>query len=40
MTAVYLLQFAAALLIVGGAMRVIEHSWPDSMVGRALAVIY
>lgn len=40
MTAVFLLQFFAALMIVGGTIRVVEHKWPDSMVGRALGVAY
>lgn len=40
MTAIFLLQFAGALLIVGGLFRVIEHKWPDSMFGRALGIVY
>lgn len=38
--AVSALHFAAMLLIVGLAIRMIQYHWPDSPVGRALAVIY
>lgn len=40
MTGIYLLQLAAGILIVGGTFRLIELKWPDTMVGRALGVIY
>lgn len=36
----YLLQFAGTLLIVGTAFRYISMKWPDSWVGRSLAVVY
>lgn len=40
MTGVDLLHFFACLMVVGGAIRVIEYKWPQSFVGRALAVAY
>lgn len=40
MTLVWLLQFAASLLIVGTTLRMIEMKWPDSWLGRSLAVVY
>ena len=36
----WLLQFVATLVIVGATFRYIELNWPDSMIGRTLAVIY
>lgn len=38
--AVSALHFAAMLLLVGLAFRMIQYQWPDSPAGRALAVIY
>lgn len=36
----YLMQFVATLIIVGTALRYVEFKWPDSWIGRSLAVIY
>jgi hypothetical protein len=33
-------HFAAMLVLVGLAFRMIQYQWPDSPLGRALAVIY
>lgn len=40
MTGVDLLHFFAALLIVGGIIRLVEYKYPQSFIGRGLAVIY
>lgn len=36
----YLIQFVATLIIAGTMLRYIELRWPDSWVGRSLAVVY
>lgn len=36
----YIVQFAAALIVVGGIFRYVEMRWPESWIGRSLAVIY
>lgn len=36
----WLLQFLATLLIAGALIRYVEMRWPESWVGRSLAVIY
>jgi hypothetical protein len=38
--AISALHFAAMLALVGLTFRMIQYQWPDSPVGRALAVIY
>lgn len=40
MTAAFIIQFAATLLLVGALFRFVEIKWPDSALGRSLAVIY
>jgi hypothetical protein len=40
MYAVYLANFVASLIIAGAFLRFVELKWPDSWVGRSLAVIY
>jgi hypothetical protein len=38
--AISAIHFAAMLLIVGLAFRMIQYQWPESPVAKALAVIY
>lgn len=40
MTGIDLVHFFALLMIVGGTIRLVEYKWPQSFVGRGLAVIY
>lgn len=40
MTAIGLVYFFFALLLVGGAIRVAEFTWPDNPVVQAIGVIY
>jgi hypothetical protein len=39
-TAISLIYFALALLLVGGTIRFVEFKWPDNPVVQALGVIY
>lgn len=36
----YLIQFLATLIIVGAGIRYVELRWPESWLGRTLAVVY
>lgn len=40
MFAAYLLQFFASLVIVGTMIRFVELKYPESWIGRSLAVVY